>query len=285
MARRLSRFSTVAACLFTAVVGRHRGSMLALWWVVLGADARAREEEVAAVVGGAFPWPNPIRQLKAARPGRVREAYKLGHRVAHRLPAQPRTDVYAGGEEARLLAAVRGARLYVDNSVARPPSEPRDAAARAHVVGLAREVAVGIDDDVVPCGGIVRTSPLSQPRDECAAGGRSRDLQIAIHLNVVAQIAAAFRDTVLAATVVKIVEAAACLDRLHEAPTHSRVDVEEAKVEPVGHSNRCPVRVVRVREPELESCVRVGGNRNLAQAFALAPVAHRAPRRVLGLVG
>ena len=189
--------------------------------VVRSDDARAREEEVAAVVGRPAARPKLVRHSEGGYARWVGEADELGHRVAHRLPAQPRTDVCAGGEEAGPLYAIRGARLYVNDSIARTPSKPRDAAARAHVVGLAREVAVGIDDDVVPCGGIVRTSPLSQPRDERAAGGRSRDLQIAIHLNVVAQIAAAFRGTVLAATVVKIVEAAACLAGNGEAEAHT----------------------------------------------------------------
>ena len=181
--------------------------------VVLGDDARAREEEVAAVVRGAYPWPDAIRQLKAARPGRVREAHKLGHRVAHRLPAQPRTDVCAGGEEAGPLAAIRGARLYVDNSVARSPSKPGDAAAWAHVVVLASELAVGFDDDVVPRRGIVVASPLSQPRDERAAGGRSCDLQIAVHFDVVAQVVVALRNAALAAAVVEVIDNVACLER------------------------------------------------------------------------
>ena len=121
-----------------------RGGRLRLVWrgrgcrtgtsVVRSDDARAREEEVAAVIGRAIPWSDPVRQLKAARTGRIREAHELGHRVAHRLPAQPRTNICARGEESGPLAAIRGAGLYVDDSIARPPGKPGDAAARAHIV-------------------------------------------------------------------------------------------------------------------------------------------------------
>ena len=190
-----------------------RGGRLRLVWrgrgcrtgtsVVRSDDARAREEEVAAVIGRAIPWSDPVRQLKAARTGRIREAHEPGHRVAHRLPAQPRTNICARGEESCPLAAIRGAGLYVDDSIARPPGKPGDAAARAHIVVLAYETSVGIDDNVVPCGGIVPTSPLSQPRDERAASRRSRDLQIAVHLDVIAKVAVAIRN---AAAVVKVVD-------------------------------------------------------------------------------
>ena len=97
------------------------------------------------------------------------------------------------------------------------------------------------------------------------------------------------------------------LDRLCEGPINSGVDVEDAEVEPytqrgqagercrrqvsvvrnctIGNRNRRAVRVVRLRESELEACLRGGGDRHLAEGFADASVAPRAPRRVLGFVG